>query len=182
MSSIKYSDYLTNYLKNVKKLALLLDYDGTLTPIVAHPDLAKMPSETKAILNRLSQNSNVFVAVISGRSAENVKEMVGLSNITYAGNHGLEVLYPDGAKYIHELPTDFNDKVKELVLKLEKKVVNNGAWVENKGASLTFHFRAVPENLHPAMEKEAQRIIEEANFKVIMNFVFHKFLQFVVIK
>lgn len=161
-----YEDYLLKYLKGTTKLALLLDYDGTLTPIVAHPDLAKIPSETKAILDRLSQNPNVFVAIISGRSAENVKNIVGLQNIVYAGNHGLEVTYPDNSKYIHELPSDFNDNVKELIAKLEEKVVNHGAWIENKGASLTFHFRSVPQNLQPDIEKEAQRIIEEANFKV----------------
>lgn len=161
-----YEEYLTNYLKNTNNLALLLDYDGTLTPIVAHPDLAKVPSETKAILDRLSRNPNIFLAIISGRGVQNVKAMVGLQNIVYAGNHGLEVSYPDGTKYIHELPTDFNDKVTGLIAKLEEKVVRDGAWIENKGASLTFHFRAVPEDMQGDIEKQAQKIVEEANFKV----------------
>lgn len=162
-----YEDYLKNYLKNVNQLALLLDYDGTLTPIVSHPDLAKIPSETKAILDRLSQKQNVYLAIISGRGVENVKSIVGLQNIVYAGNHGLEVSYPDGSKYIHQLPSDFDKEVKDLIAKLEAKVVKNGAWIENKGASLTFHFRAVPENLHAEIESEAQKIIEETNFKVL---------------
>lgn len=166
-----YEEYLKNYLKNVNNLALLLDYDGTLTPIVAHPDLAQVPSETKAILDNLSRNPNIFLAIISGRSVENVKGIVGLQNIVYAGNHGLEVSYPDGSKYVHELPTDFNDKVKELVAKLEEKVVRDGAWIENKGASLTFHFRAVPEDMQRDIAKEAQKIIEEAMFKVGILFL-----------
>ena len=41
---------------------------------------------------------DVFVAVISGRSVTNVKEMVGIEGITYAGNHGLEIIHPDGTK------------------------------------------------------------------------------------
>lgn len=171
-STNNYEDYLINYLKNTNKLALLLDYDGTLTPIVSHPDLAKIPSKTKAILDRLSQNPNVFLAIISGRGVENVKGIVGLQNIVYAGNHGLEVVYPDGSKYLHQLPSDFDSEVKDLITKLEEKVVKNGAWIENKGASLTFHFRAVPENLHAKIEKEAQKIIEEANFKVHIVFIF----------
>lgn len=161
-----YEEYLKNYLKNVNNLALLLDYDGTLTPIVAHPDLAKVPSETKVILDRLSQNPNIFLAIISGRSVQNVKDIVGLENIVYAGNHGLEVAYPDGSKYIHQLPSDFNDQVKKLIAKLEEKVVRDGAWIENKGASLTFHFRAVPEDMQGNIEEEAQKIIEGAKFKV----------------
>lgn len=161
-----YEDYLINYLKNSTKLALLLDYDGTLTPIVSHPDLAKIPLETRTILDRLSQNPNIFLAVISGRSAENVKHMVGLQNIVYSGNHGLEVIYPDGSKYVHQLPNDSDDKLKALVGKLEEKVVKDGAWIENKGASLTFHFRAVPENLQGDLESEARKIIEDSDFKV----------------
>lgn len=161
-----YEEYLTNYIGNSFRLALLLDYDGTLTPIVAHPDLAKIPVQTKSVLERLSVMTGVFLAVISGRNVNNVKEMVGIRNITYAGNHGLEVLYPNGTRYVHQLPTEFNEQVRELIKKLEEKVVRDGAWIENKGASLTFHFRATPENLKHEIEQTAHKIIEDANFKV----------------
>ncbi|KAJ8919101.1 hypothetical protein NQ315_012086 [Exocentrus adspersus] len=161
-----YEEYLTNYIGSSSELAVLLDYDGTLTPIVAHPDLAKIPEETKSVLQRLSKINGVFLAIISGRNVNNVKEMVGIGNITYAGNHGLEVLYPDGNLYIHQLPTEFDQAVTNLIKKLEEKVVKNGAWIENKGASLTFHFRAVPENLRHEIEETAHKIIEDAGFKV----------------
>ncbi|CAG9766584.1 unnamed protein product [Ceutorhynchus assimilis] len=162
----KYEDYLADYLKNTKNLALLLDYDGTLTPIVAHPDLAKIPPETKTLLEDLSKNPKVFLAIISGRNAENVKQLVGINDIVYAGNHGLEVIYPDGSKYVHQLPTNFDNQVKDLISNLEKSVVRDGAWIENKGASLTFHFRATPEDKQPEIEKNARDIIEKAGFKV----------------
>lgn len=64
------------YLQDTKNLALLLDYDGTLTPIVAHPDLAVIPPETKALLEDLSNVPNIFLAIISGRNPDNVKQMV----------------------------------------------------------------------------------------------------------
>ena len=79
-------------------LALLLDYDGTLSPIAPHPDLAIIPPETKSVLERLANMPDVFVAIVSGRSVNNVKEMVGIEGITYAGNHGLEIIHPDGTK------------------------------------------------------------------------------------
>ncbi|KAF7280303.1 uncharacterized protein LOC143205054 [Rhynchophorus ferrugineus] len=161
-----YEEYLTQYLEGAKKLAILLDYDGTLTPIVAHPDLAKIPPDTKTILQDLSQVPGVFTAVISGRNVNNVKEMVGISDIVYAGNHGLEVSYPDGSKYVHQLPTEFDDQVKTLISNLEKSVVRDGAWIENKGASLTFHFRATPEEKRSEIESTAREIIEKAGFKV----------------
>ncbi|XP_065088559.1 uncharacterized protein LOC135710034 [Ochlerotatus camptorhynchus] len=71
-------DYLLNYIGNNHKLALLLDYDGTLAPIEPHPDLAT------------SGHSNVHIAVLLGRNVDNVKAMVGIECIIYAGNHGLE--------------------------------------------------------------------------------------------
>lgn len=58
------------------KLALLLDYDGTLAPIAPHPDLAVLPNETKVVLERLSKISDVYISIISGRNVNNVKSMV----------------------------------------------------------------------------------------------------------
>lgn len=57
-------------------MALLLDYDGTLAPIAPHPDLAIFPLETKNVLQRLSNMPDVYITIISGRSVENVMQMV----------------------------------------------------------------------------------------------------------
>lgn len=78
----------------------------------------------------------------------------------------MEVIYPDGSKYVHQLPTEFNDQVKNLIDNLEKSVVRDGAWIENKGASLTFHFRATPEEKQAEIQETARQIIENAGFKV----------------
>lgn len=71
---------MNRYVGNTHKLALLLDYDGTLAPIAPHPDLAILPPETKNVLQRLSNMSDVYIAIISGRNVENVKKMVSASN------------------------------------------------------------------------------------------------------
>jgi len=64
----------------------------------------------------------VFIAVISGRSVDNVKELVGISDITYAGNHGLEILHPDGTKFVHPMPMAYEDKVSNLLKELQDEV------------------------------------------------------------
>ncbi|XP_066150264.1 uncharacterized protein [Euwallacea fornicatus] len=161
-----YEESLKQYLNEAHKVALLLDYDGTLTPIVAHPDLATIPPETKTLLEDLSKSPKVFLAIVSGRNPDNVKQMVGINNIVYAGNHGLQVIYPDGTKYVHQLPSQFNDQVRNLITSLDESVVRDGAWIEDKGASLTFHFRATPEEKRPEIEATARTIIEKAGFKV----------------
>lgn len=68
---------MVRYVGTKHKLALLLDYDGTLAPIAPHPDLAILPPETRNVLERLSNMSDVYIAIISGRNVNNVKEMVG---------------------------------------------------------------------------------------------------------
>ncbi|XP_064215204.1 uncharacterized protein Tps1 isoform X1 [Tribolium castaneum] len=160
-----FDEYLAKYIGNTHKLALLLDYDGTLAPIAPHPDLAIIPPETKNVLQRLSNISDVYIAIISGRDVNNVKQMVGIDGITYAGNHGLEILHPDNTKFVHPMPTEFRDKVGELLRQLQERVCRDGAWVENKGALLTFHFRETPSHIRPQLAEEAKRLIEEAGFK-----------------
>lgn len=103
-------------------MALLLDYDGTLAPIAPHPDLAILPQETRNVLQRLSNHSDVYIAVISGRGVDNVKKMVGIEGITYAGNHGLEILHPDGSKFVHPMPVEFEQKVSGLLKALQDSV------------------------------------------------------------
>lgn len=114
-----------SYIGYSHKLALLLDYDGTLAPIAPHPDLAILPPETKNVLQRLSNLSDVYIAVISGRGVENVKNMVGIEGITYAGNHGLEILHPDGSKFVHPMPVEYEEKVSELLKALQDGVSLN---------------------------------------------------------
>lgn len=181
--SVNDFDYLESYIGSYFKLALLLDYDGTLAPIAPHPDLAVLPPETKGVIQRLSNHSDVFVAVISGRNVENVKKMVGIDGITYAGNHGLEILHADGSKFVHPMPHQYEDKVSQLLKSLQESVsfvhesgfgqlnsifclqlCRDGAWVENKGPLLTFHYRETPVNLREPMIAKARKLIEKFGF------------------
>ncbi|XP_035915570.1 alpha,alpha-trehalose-phosphate synthase [UDP-forming] [Anopheles stephensi] len=160
-----FDDYLLNYIGYNHKLALLLDYDGTLAPIAPHPDLATLPPETKNVLQRLSNHSDVYIAIISGRNVENVKQMVGIEGITYAGNHGLEILHPDGSKFVHPMPIEYEDKVSGLLKSLQDSVCGDGAWVENKGPLLTYHYRETPAELRPAMVEKARQLIIKFGFR-----------------
>uniref|UniRef100_A0A1B6M5T0 Uncharacterized protein n=2 Tax=Graphocephala atropunctata TaxID=36148 RepID=A0A1B6M5T0_9HEMI len=159
-----FEEYLAKYIGD-HKLALLLDYDGTLAPIAPHPDLAVLPDETKHVLERLANMSDVYISVISGRNVHNVKEMVGIEGLTYAGNHGLEILHPDGSRFVHPMPAEYQDKCSDLLKTLQDQVCKEGAWVENKGALLTFHYRETPAELRPNMVKQAKALIEAAGFK-----------------
>lgn len=73
--------------------AILCDIDGTLAPIVTDPGAAAVPAPTRTLLAQLA-NRYALVACISGRRASAARRMVGLDQLTYAGNHGLELLLP----------------------------------------------------------------------------------------
>lgn len=78
---------------------VFLDFDGTLSPIVAHYDNAVIDAPVRATLSELRDQFSVVI--ISGRAAADVRQRVGLPGIIYAGSHGQEIEYPDGATFSH---------------------------------------------------------------------------------
>jgi trehalose 6-phosphate phosphatase len=76
-----------------RRSAVLTDIDGTLAPIVERPEEAAVPDETRAVLAELSGRFAI-VGCISGRRASEARQLVGVEGIAYAGNHGLELLFP----------------------------------------------------------------------------------------
>ena len=89
------------------KLGVILDFDGTLSFLAQKPALAIIPPETKRVLERLSNISDCKITVISGRSIVELQQKVGVEGITYAGNHGLEILHPDGTRFNHPMPVGY---------------------------------------------------------------------------
>ena len=73
--------------------AILCDIDGTLAPIVDDPEAAEVPPAAREVLADLARRYRL-VACVSGRRASAARRMVGVDALTYAGNHGLELLGP----------------------------------------------------------------------------------------
>lgn len=115
-----FDTYLENYVGDSDQLTLLLDYDGTLAPIAAHPNLTVMSAATKASLDRIAENGKIFTAIISGRAVDDAKRKVGIDGIIYAGNHGLEILYPNGTRYNHQIPGNISGNFSKMIEALEK--------------------------------------------------------------
>jgi trehalose 6-phosphate phosphatase len=87
-------DPLLDYLReDPAKAAILCDIDGTLAPIVDDPEAAAVPPEARAVLAELAERY-LLVACVSGRRASAARRLVGVDALTYAGNHGLELLLP----------------------------------------------------------------------------------------
>ncbi|XP_077289224.1 uncharacterized protein LOC143913363 [Arctopsyche grandis] len=151
--------YLSSTIGDTEKLALFLDYDGTLSPISSHPDLAVMPPETKTLLTRLANCSKIYTAIISGRQADNAKSVVGIDNITYAGSHGFEIVYPDSTRYKYETPLQDKEEISNIIQALNNEVVRDGAWIESKGDVFTYHYRDTPAEIRDQLVEQARSII-----------------------
>jgi trehalose 6-phosphate phosphatase len=83
-------DALARLVAEPRLAAIFLDVDGTLAPIVADPADALVPESTRAELRRLAA-SYALVACVSGRTGERAREIVGVPELTYVGEHGLEL-------------------------------------------------------------------------------------------
>jgi trehalose 6-phosphate phosphatase len=126
-----------------ERSALVFDVDGTLSPIAPRPELAVVPERTRAELRRLA-GAYRLVACVSGRAAADARRLVGLEELTYVGNHGLE-LDPRAQELASELAR-FRDGV---------------SWpVEDKGLSLSYHYRSAEDE--EAARAELELVAERA--------------------
>jgi trehalose 6-phosphate phosphatase len=135
------------------RLALLFDYDGTLAPIVMHPDLAELPAATRQFLVQLAGLPRIEVGFISGRSLADLKSMVRMRNVVYAGSCGLELELPDSSME-HPRARERGPAIDHAVESLGPILSRYaGAWMEKKPLSITIHYRAVPREEAPFLRQ-----------------------------
>ncbi|RZF34027.1 hypothetical protein LSTR_LSTR017042 [Laodelphax striatellus] len=158
-----FNDYLPKYIMKAEKLALIAEYDGTLVPSNASLS-SGIPSNTHEMLKRLSERQDLNICVISGRTAQALKDNIGIEKLIYAGNHGLEILYPDGSRFSYPMPDEFKDRCSDLLQSLQELTSKESAWVENQGAIVTLHLSPIPKPLRPDFIRQARGLIEKVGF------------------
>ena len=128
------------------RLILLLDFDGTLAPIVARPELAEIPARTRTALEALHERPDVEMAVISGRGLADVRDRAAIEGIAYAGNHGMEIEGP-GIARVHPEAQAARPALEKAAAELSALLEQfEGAWIEDKGLTLSVHYRALPDD------------------------------------
>lgn len=139
--------------------AVFLDYDGTLTPIVADPSQALLPPDTRQTLEEL--RSLCPVAVVSGRDLAEVRELVGVEGLFYGGSHGFDLLEPDGDR--HRKGTEYLPALARCTRRLEVLLDGiGGAWIERKGFSVAVHYRGLENPADRSRVEEAvERVVRE---------------------
>lgn len=124
-------------------LVLLLDVDGTIAPIAPTPAMAQVPPETRLILERLAHTEHVTVALVSGRAVADVQRFAGVPGAWLIGNHGYELMTPEGAISVDPRAAPFEQPMAEAVRQLSSLNMIPGALVEDKRWTLSVHYRNV---------------------------------------
>ncbi|MGV8083663.1 MAG: trehalose-phosphatase [Coriobacteriia bacterium] len=143
-----------------RRIAVFLDYDGTLTPIVARPKDAVLAEPMRSLLDRLAQVC--FVAIVSGRDVDTLWEHIGLDRLVYLGSHGADVLGRDGRRTLLPGAESFLGPLSEAAEHLAEELRDvSGVLVEHKRYALAVHYRNAAEKdverVFEAMEREAER-------------------------
>lgn len=124
-----------------RKIALFLDFDGTLVPIRKDPDKCVLSKEMKEQLQSLANSDRHFVTILSGRTLSDIRARVGIRNICYGGNHGLAIS-GKGLRFVHPGALSAKAIISKAGRRLEKEIACfDGTWIERKKFTLSLHYR-----------------------------------------
>jgi trehalose 6-phosphate phosphatase len=118
-------DLLDRLAEDPEQAALFLDVDGVLAPIVPRPEDARVPDATRDELRRLNERY-ALVACISGRAGADAQRVVGVPELVYVGNHGLE---------LDDEAIEWRGRLQQFLAEVDWPAT------ENKGLTASLHYR-----------------------------------------
>ena len=163
------------------RLAVFLDYDGTLTPIVSHPEDAWLSDSMRQTLRLLA--ARVPVAILSGRDLDDVRGRVLVDGIVYAGSHGFDIAGAGGLR--RELGAAYLPALDAAESELREALDEiPGAQLERKHFSVAAHYRNVNEDdtcrvalavdAVAARHRELRRIDEKKVYELLPDIDWNK--------
>jgi trehalose-phosphatase len=174
MDKVQYffeKDVVFKKLATGRKIALFLDFDGTLVPIQKDPEQCFLSNKIKTQLLLLAGSPCCYLMVLSGRALSDIKKRIGIRKIYYGGNHGLDISGPN-LRFTHPKALILKLVIECVTRKLKKEITNiEGAWLENKKFSVSLHFRSVRKENIPLIKRVfyivANEFIEGKRLSVI---------------
>ncbi len=150
-------DDIDPLLRQSPRIPLMLDFDGTLAPIVPRPEDARVPAATMSTLQALRNCPRVVLAIISGRGARDVQRLLGLSGVHYFGSHGRERIRSGSpAIQVDERGRAAIRSICEQMARLLAGV--EGLDIEDKSVSAAVHYR----NTRPEDRSRIATVVHEA--------------------
>ena len=141
---------------------LFLDFDGTLVPIQENPARCFLSPKIKSQLEAIGLSGKALMAILSGRTVNDIKKRVPFENIYYGGNHGLEISGPH-IRYTHPDALRLKPMINRVCRKIEKEVGHIvGALIEKKKLGFTLHYRMAKREDKTLLKSIFYRIIAES--------------------
>ncbi|MEK7128569.1 MAG: trehalose-phosphatase [Patescibacteria group bacterium] len=158
-------------IKSQKYMALLLDFDGTISPIVKKPESACLPEKTRNILKKINE---IFpVVIVTGRPLNVIKKKIGVRQFLYAASHGWERNF--GVKFRKKIVPKFVLKKLNQFRKIVEKIKEYypSLIIEKKPYSVTFHYHLMPtgqkKSLKGWLEKFFKIVHKQTSIKVFYD-------------
>ncbi|KAF5784649.1 putative trehalose-phosphatase [Helianthus annuus] len=151
----------------MKQIAIFLDYDGTLSPIVENPDQAYMDPQMREAVKNVAKYFPT--AIVSGRCRAKVYNFVRLSELYYAGSHGMDIKGPSSRKHqkgnqnvLCQPAKEFLPMMSEVNEILMEKIKDiDGANVENNKFCLSVHYRCVEEHSWSDLADRVKSVLKD---------------------
>ncbi len=138
------------------EVAVFLDYDGTLTPIVSRPEDARLSEDMRQTVRELARHYTV--AIISGRDRKDLRDRVKVEGIYYAGSHGFDIIGPQNLKKVLPEAQALLPVLEEVEQSLQEIVRRfKGSQIERKKFSIAMHYR----NVAPQEQEDVIQHVQE---------------------
>jgi len=155
--------------ERAEEVALCLDFDGTLSPVVDDPEAARPLHGIVELLGPLASRF-VAVAIISGRPAPYLAEHVGAPGVRYLGLYGLQEMHEGRVRVDPRLEAALPMvTAAEASLRASSAVRESGAWIEDKVYSVAVHTRRIPDRdlWTDEIDRTARQIAEQHGLEVV---------------
>ena len=142
-------------------ILLFLDFDGTLVPIQNDPTKCVLSPKIKGQLETIALSGKAWIAILSGRTVNDIKKKVHIENLYYGGNHGLEISGPF-VNYTHPEALRGKHLIGKLCREIEQEIGNiEGAFIEKKKFGFTLHYRMANKEDKALIQRAFHRITAE---------------------
>lgn len=142
------------------KVAVFLDYDGTLTPIVEDFNKAFLAEDMRQTIGRLADRCTV--GIISGRDLATLKNLVALNRVLYAGSHGFDIEIPGESRETLKMGEKFLPDLDAAEKELKSPIADiKGAAIERKRFAIAVHYRRVSDDDIEKVEKIVDRVVDD---------------------
>jgi trehalose 6-phosphate phosphatase len=129
--------------------SLFLDFDGTLVDIAPRPDLVEVGVRVTGFLNAALAALDGRVAMVSGRSVDDLRHFLPVAGLVHVGGHGAEHVDADGQRHTRE---DWRSIAQDMAARARIEA-SDRVMIEEKPTGIALHFRT-----HPDAEGEARAL------------------------